>query len=394
MDGLEYWVNEASGLRRIEDKLIGLWSKWGYREVNTPTLHSWDDINAGRSGVGDRAWKVLDQEGNVLCLRPDVTIPIARLVATDLRDEPRPLRLSYAGATFQRGTMAGAAEERPQYGLELVGVDSPAADAEVLAMAAESLLAFGLDEFRLVVGHMGVLDGVLAGSGLLAEEGDRVKQALQNRDHVALERLVAPVGAPAGRTSLLRYLTEPLTLPLGRAAESLGFPATDDDPSWSRLHEVASIIRGYGLDQYFVFEPGLVRGLGYYTGLVFEVTCPVLAWPVGGGGRYDGLIGAFGKGEPATGFAFDARSLYRVLKARGLEQKPAIPDLLFVADESCSYMAWSKARAYRQQGVAVEVGLENEVSSMMEYARRRGFGKVVRIMADGSEEVLFDRGSR
>lgn len=400
-EGVEFWVNDASRLRVMENALLSLWGSWGYREVVTPAFVEWEALGAGMGDMGPRACKVLDQDGRVLLLRPDVTLPIARLAATDFRDEPRPLRLSYAGAVFQRSQAPFPLDERPQCGLELIGMGGHLADAEVLVLAAESLRVLGLDDFRLMVGHMEVLDALLEKAGLNGRERDEIKALLQKRDHVALGRTVMR-WVPGAAEWLLPLLTEPLpTSSLvsgGRVADLRGL--FRETAAWDGFLEVLSYMHEYGIQRHVMFEPGLVRGLGYYTGMVFEISTPFLGRPVGGGGRYDGLIGRFGEPEPATGFAFDARCLLETLKGRGLARGGRGLDVLLLVEPGVAKAGWARAREMRQDGLRVEVRVTAGVGDLIKgppeslakgvaaYASRCGVGRLVVLQADGSEHEM------
>lgn len=375
-------VEEAERRRGIEARLSACWRAWGYREVVPPAWLPWEEVAFGAAGLPEQACKLLDPHGQVLSLRPDNTLLVARLVARDLAGEPRPLRLHYAAEVYRR-QRGGEVVALPQVGLELIGSASPLADAEVLALAAEGLRSLGVREFRLAVGHVGVLRDFLERAGLPASAGQAVMQALQDRDFVALERAVAGVeglGA-AAREGLLERLTVPVP-----AAAWPGVPPAGGGGAgepWGNLAEVLSLLRLSGLEDQVVVELGLVRDLDYYTGLVFEVAAPGVARPLGGGGRYDGLLARFGPGEPATGFAFDLQGLLRVVADGGARPGRT----LVVAADGQASRAWARARALRAAGRVVELELSGRsLDEALRYARRRGMGAVLAVRGEGEEE--------
>src|SRR5579883_3283977 len=187
--------DEASRSREVVDAVLGLLRRWGYREVVTPTLEYLDVLVRGEgTEAADRLFKLIDRGGELLALRPEMTTPVARLVATQLRHEPLPIRLAYAGQVFRGGEPgAGRLREFPQVGCELVGADSPEADAEIVALAVEALRAAGVGQFSLSVGHGGFLRSLLEGLGVSEEEMGHGRAGGASRP-----ALVAGPGGPAG----------------------------------------------------------------------------------------------------------------------------------------------------------------------------------------------------
>lgn len=380
--------------RWLEGEVARTWRAWGYREVATPVWQSWDEVNLARLGVPDQACKVLDQFGQVLALRPDMTIPIARLAAGDLADEPRPLRLFYLGDIFRRNRLGGL-EALPQAGVELIGSASPAADAEVLAMAAEALHGVGLNDFRLAVGHVAVLQALLEGAGLGARSRETVLAALQRRDYVVLQQALAGESGlgEERRHRLFRLLTAPIAVSrtgggrtdvAGLVAEAGPVPG----PLLDDLGRVLELLDAQGLAGFVTLELGLVRDLNYYTGVVFEVSCPGAARPLGGGGRYDSLVGQFGRGEPATGLALEVEGVLQALEARGLPSggMPRPADVLVAAEADATAAAWARACSLRREGYAVEVDLgDGGRSGVAERAARRGIARVLVVGTTGEE---------
>lgn len=386
-------LEDAARRRRVEARVAARWQAWGYNEVTPPAWLAWEDVGLGASGLPAQACKFLDPQGRVLTLRPDNTLAIARLAAGDLAGEARPLRLYYAGEVFRRGREAEGPMAVPQWGVELIGSASPLADAEVLALAAESLLALGLQSFRISAGHVGLLRRVLSGAGLTEAARGDVMAALQNRDYVALEQALAAVEGvfPGDLPELLRWLTSPLTPQGGEGLARWLAKCPEGLTDWANLQEVLSLIALYGFEEYITIELGLVRDLEYYTGLVFEVNAPGLARPLGGGGRYDSLLGRFGSEEPATGFAFEVRELMAALEAGGrLPEDGTRAGCMLLARDGRQREAWARAREMREAGAVVEVDVaERPLEDALAYARRRGARAVLVLDAAGEREIAL-----
>ncbi len=291
--------DEMRELRAIERALREVFEQAGYGEVATPALEH--ETVLRRGGTAPPAYRVFDDHGNVLALRSDMTVPIARVAATRYATVEPPLRFFYiANAYRQVRPHRGQMREFKQAGIELLGPERPVGTAEVLRVLCTALEAIGLADFRIGLGSRAVLRSVFDDD---VDEAavDALEQALSARDLVSVERLAAEAGIAdeVTRTLALRGGPEVLdSAPVPAAAERLRalYELLDDD--------VARRV---------IFDLGLSRGLGYYTGAVFEVYAPGIGAPLGGGGRYDELLGRFGRPLPAAGFALTIDRLHEAL---------------------------------------------------------------------------------
>ncbi len=322
---LDAALGHAAARRRTESLLAATFAAWGYAEVDVPLLQPAD----GGEDFGG-AYRVIDQDGAILALRPDLTGPIARLVATEDEGGPRPRRLFYLATLFRRAAGDGP-REIPQAGAELIGAAGPEADAEALALCLDTLATIGLGACRIAVGHMGLMQSLVDGAA-------GAEAALLRRDFVALARSFRG-GPPAALTWR------------GSVAAALargGLPWTEDG---APLRRTLELLRDAGLGQRVDVEPALCRPGGYYTGLVFEVSHPALAQPIGGGGRYDGLLARYGGAEPAVGFALDLDLAASATRAQaGL---PVAGGMLLAPEPGAEAGALRQARELRQAGTRV-----------------------------------------
>jgi len=291
--------DEMRELRAIESALLRVFDEAGYGEIATPALEYESVLARGESMPP--AYRVLDDHGNVLGLRTDMTIPIARVAATRYATSDPPLRFCYiANAYRQVRPHRGQMRELRQAGVELIGSPAPAGTAEVLAVLCRALDAAGLRDYRIGLGSASVVPALLTEAGI--EDGDRaaVLHELVTRDFVGLERELARLGLDEriARIPLLRGGPEVLDELPGAAG--------------SRLAEAIELLTAPVRDR-VIIDLGLARDLGYYTGAIFEVYAPGLGQPLGGGGRYDELLGRFGRPLPAVGFALSVDRLHEAL---------------------------------------------------------------------------------
>jgi ATP phosphoribosyltransferase regulatory subunit len=299
--------DEARELRALTDRLRTVFDAGGYGEAWTPALEYEDVLNRGESGSSGAAYRLFDESGRVLALRSDPTVPIARLVANRYADAEPPLRLCYFAHAY-RASEGGAAQAREflQGGIELIGSPGPGGDAEVLAVVLEGLAAAGLRRHRIGLGDASVYPTLLA----LADVPEIAREALMDhlarRDLVALEVDVQQLGLSAATRELL---LAPATLRGGpEVLEHVTGPLAVATENLKAIH--AAIADAGGEAERLIFDLGLVRELGYYTGAVFEVYDPAVGYAIGGGGRYDDLCGRFGRALPAAGLALDVQRVH------------------------------------------------------------------------------------
>jgi ATP phosphoribosyltransferase regulatory subunit len=290
-------------LRALSGALLETFERFGYGEVWTPTMEYEDVLVQGDERAAGASYRLFDEHGQVLALRSDMTIPIARLVATRYPDASPPLRLCYLSHAYRAvRPQRGQQREFLQAGIELVGAPAPDGTAEVLEVLCAALDAAGLRRTRVGLGDAGLFGSLLGTLGVGPEAAARALAALERHDFVALEAEVAALDVPQDRRELLTRLPQ---LRGGRdvleRAVELG--GADVERASSRLAETANGLERRGIADRVIFDLGLVRDLGYYTGAIFEVYDPALGHVIGGGGRYDDLLGRFGRPLPACGFA-------------------------------------------------------------------------------------------
>lgn len=303
---------EARDLRLISDTLQDVFEAAGYGEVITPALEYADVIARAELGKAIPTYHLVDDRGAWLSLRSDTTVPLARVAATRYPADSGPLRFWYAQSAYRPvPALQGRSREVQQLGIELFDVAGAAGDREVLDLAARALDAADLQDARLVVGDARLSHTVLDAAGVDADTIAAVHVALAEGQLVMLEHLLLETGLDEskvrGLTALLR--TRGGAEVLDENADALGTPGA----------ELAATLAALGPAERsrVIVDIGLVRDLDYYSGLVFEVVHPAIGEPIGGGGRYDDLVGRFGSSRPAVGFALAVDAVHRVQAATG-----------------------------------------------------------------------------
>ena len=303
----------------VEQRVDERFRAWGYREVITPALEYFETVGKASAIEEHKLFKLLDSQGRTLVLRPDQTAPIARVVATMMRKESLPLRLCYHGNVFRaQEREAGRNAERFQSGVELVGDDSPEADAEVVALAVEALTACGVENIRVSIVHIGLLDALLK-EYLPDPEVARLKDSLGRRNLVEFrERVQALELTESNRERLLSLLT----IRGGREAlDRLGRHSHTEAVTAAIFHLQAmwDALQDWDVADAVDLDLTLVGSLEYYTGMYFEGYGAKGSYLLSGG-RYDQLLEQFDRPSPARGFALKTDQL--LMASSGGEDRP------------------------------------------------------------------------
>ncbi len=347
----------AERVRHLERALFEGFTRWGYREIIPPTFEYLDVLSAGLpADILEKCYKVADwTTGRILVLRPDVTAQIAKIVAMGMAGRQLPLRLSYRSTVFRyEPEHAGREREVFQLGVELIGADDASMDAEILTLLIESLKTVGLSHFKISLGHVGFYQALLAQSGLSERGRKHAELAAAHKDLPKLERILKTerVSSKQARPILEapeRYGREEV-LQWGRTVA--GRNARLLAPI-ERLTRVYALLDAAGVREHLLLDLGEFRGFDYYDGVVFDVFSANVGCELGGGGRYNHLIGQFGQDLPSTGFALD---LDRVFLAFGSGEEaggPETPRVLVAAPDSHFGRAFHTSQLLRSHGLVV-----------------------------------------
>jgi len=296
--------DEMRELRRLHLALIEVFESRGYGEVATPTIEYDEVLARGDGRAGESSYRFFDESGDLLALRSDMTVPIARLVATRYANAELPLRLCYLANAYravrpQRGQM----REFAQAGVELIGAPAPEGTAEVVEVLEAALDAAGLNRAVIGLGDADLYRQLLSELGVEGEARDSILERLAMHDLVGLEAELSELEgigeeqvATCVALSQLRGGREVLD-----QARALGGAAVER--ATARLGETFEALEARGAADRVRIDLGLLRDLGYYSGAILEVYDPALGHVLGGGGRYDRLLERFGVELPAAGFA-------------------------------------------------------------------------------------------
>ncbi|HQB39783.1 MAG TPA: ATP phosphoribosyltransferase regulatory subunit [Deltaproteobacteria bacterium] len=392
----DYLAVAADRICAMEAAIRQVAELWGFRRIITPNLEYDDVISIGvGEDLKNNTYRFEDrQSGRLLTFPPDITPQIARIVATRLHDRPMPQRICYSGRVLrQTEIQAGRSREIFQTGVELIGLDSPEADAEMVAMVVESLQRLGFNSFRIDLGQVEYCRGVMAASGLDGAALQKLQQAVTRKDASAVAALLDEHGV--GGSSRQEIMALPRLFG-GREILDEADRITTNPRSRAalqNLRDVLEILDIHGVSNNLTFDLGETRGLYYHTGITFEAFVSGIGEPVCSGGRYDGLTGRYGFDATATGFTFNVLTLLQAQEHGQNEQPVSMRDFLIFNSCSDRRAALEAARLLRERGykTARDIICRNYEDSL-EYARRMRFRCMLVIAEDGYRAVRTSDG--
>ena len=372
--------------RNIESSLMGLFRSRGYSETITPGLEFYDVFNLNsRYFPQENLYKLTDSKGRLLVMRPDNTMPIARIVATRLRDADLPLKLCYAEAVYTtEPSLKGRSDEVVQTGIELIGSQLKMADLEVISTAVDSLSSFGM-EFSLELGHIGIFKELVGKLEASDKDKEAIRKLIENKNFPALNDLLDSFGSSPVIIALKK-------LPALFGGEEVFEKAEELMPDENIKHILDELREVYadaselcGGDGSITVDLGLVNKTDYYTGLIIKGYLQGHGEEVLSGGRYDRLISEFGYDVPAIGFAVNINAVAKLMEKSDVLPAEPKADVIVYAEEGCEVAALKAARELREQGLIVENALFDDLESVREYAMEKKIAKVVVIDGESKE---------
>ena len=292
--------------RRLERLVFSIFNRWKYEEIIPPIFDYYDVFSKGMGAELEEAlYRFVDRDGNLLALRPEFTSLVAKTVATRLQDRPKPLRLCYCGDVLRyEATRGGRQRESFQLGIENIGGERISCDAEVIQVAMESLKRVGTARFQFNLSEMGFFAGLVERLGLSTPDLSRIKRFIDLKDPVGLQVEMERLQLPSQQRKVLHALIH-----LTGNAETIDEARrlVSNEKSMSALDNLAELyaeLRRRKLTEHLTIDLSEVRGLDYYTGIIFKIYVPGLGFEVGSGGRYDNLLKNFGCDLPSVGFTF------------------------------------------------------------------------------------------
>ncbi|MEM2910161.1 MAG: histidine--tRNA ligase [Nitrososphaerota archaeon] len=368
---------EMAVKRKIEEVIRNVFNKYGYQEIETPTIEHYEIFEA-KSGeeIRERMFTFIDKSGRKLVLRPEMTASVARIVATKLRSAPLPIRLGYIADCYRYDEPQWGRKRRFYHGgFELFGSSSPVADAEIVQVSKDVFDAIGLKEHFFKIGHVGTLRSLMEASGMAEAEQDialslldrkRIREALSLMEECEEKKAVEKLVSISGSAEEALKMGYDIISPWDKAVKAL-----------DNLSEIIDFVRNAGVESKLIIDLGFARGLAYYTGFIFEQYVPGVDIAFNGGGRYDKLTEMFGgKPLPAVGCAVGITRIHQYILEKVGMQGFSIPKvsafLVSVGRESLRY-AVKVAATIRATGTTLELDvIGKKILAAIEYCEKKG----------------------
>lgn len=357
---------EAAWRASIRNAVCGQFALWGYLPIETPAVELADVLGMARSldntaaqftTATEAPFRFFDSDSNLVALRPDVTIPVARLAATRLRDSSGPFRFFYAQPVFtERDSTHGREREFTQLGVEFIGRSGYIADAEVLCVLFEALQAAGVKDFTVAIGTVGVLNALVRQASDSAEWRNDVLKAFHNTDMVSIDMLAKVEGVkPAYGDAIARLARIRGGEEAFDACRKIASPLGCED-GLDELRRTYDLVVANTTGGNLMIDFSIVSSFDYYTGLVFKAYAPEVSASLASGGRYDTTLAAFGREEPAAGFALGLERVLAAIEAQGGTPPSFMPEQTVFDDDA--FAMFAKAAELRQSGTRVVLGGE------------------------------------
>jgi len=366
---------EARKRSYVIQKIKAVFEQFGFEPLETPALE-YEEILLGKYGAeGDKLmYKFVDNGERRVAMRYDQTVPLARVIAQYQGQIPMPFkRYQIQNVWRAENTQKGRYREFLQCDADIVGSNSPLADAEVIAVAARVMENLGFKNFKILVNDRAVFNDLLQKPGAQESDLPKIIRAIDKLKKIGREGVLNELGNDGFTTEQATYFLQTI----------------ENAQPTQKLEEIFSSLEKMGIDKNnYQFSPSLARGLDYYTGLIFEIEIP--EYPTGstaGGGRYDNLIGMFG-GEkvPAVGFAVGFDRTIEAMEALNLfpEDLQTSKILVTIFSSELADKSLEISSQLRANNINTEVWLdpENKLEKQLKYADQRGIPFVAIIGPD------------
>lgn len=370
----DIYNGECARKNHLSERMKDVLKSYGYRDIQTPTFEFFDIFNQDKGSLpSNQMYKFFDREGNTLVLRPDITPSIARAVSKYFSEENFSMRFSYTGNVFiNKSSLQGRMKESTQMGAELIGDDSIDADAEMIALAIHLLLAAGLTEFQIDVGHVGFFKGLIEEAGMDEEKTQELRELIENKNFFGVEAMTdnpALIRLPKlfGSQDILKEAKR-----LTSNMEAL--------TAITRLERLYEIIGEYGLQKYVTFDLGMLTQYDYYTGVIFRGYTYGTGDAVVKGGRYDTLLQKFGKDAASVGLAVAVDELLIALSRQKIDVDEGESVTMILYSGRMHSAALKKAKELREKGGCVQMNRmdsDQQLEAYKAYAKRFDIARIL-----------------
>ena len=360
---------------QVESKIKDVLIPRGFAEVITPALEFYDVFSPENHGIPqENMYKLVDMKGRLMAVKPDLTMPIARLACTRLKDHPLPLRLFYNQNAYRiNPANSGHSDEVDQIGIEVIGAHNRRTDFETLVLAIQSMESCGIKNYRIEIGHIGIFNALTSRLKLSFRQKEQLRELIMSKNYPGLNDEMDRMKDMQTAEALKRL---PSLFGGEEVLDELKTLVEDEaiDEVVVYLRSILKDLHELGVDQHVSLDLGIVGRNEYYTGIVFQGYIEGVGDTVLTGGRYDTLLSDYGMDLPAIGFGIDVDALARVVRKDMSVQ--LLPDVLVFPYKGYAVKAMKEIQRLVEMGFQAEFCVCNTSDEAKEYARRKGIPTV------------------
>ncbi len=383
----------------ITGNLKGVCERFGYSEVQTPSFEFFDVFSSERGSVhSNELFKFFDHHGNTLVLRPDFTPSVARIAAKYFHENNLPVKVYYSGNVFinHENAYRGQLKENTSVGAELIGNGDIDEDFEIISMAIECMKSVGLKNFQVEIGNVSFFKGLLKEAGIEAEDEARLVALINKKNFFGVEEILSELSID--KKTADAFLAIPALFGNGDVLEKAKTLTGNKEciEAVERLSKLYEKLKDVGYEEYVSFDLGSLSDHEYYTGIIFKGFTFGTGVAILSGGRYDNLIGQFGFGKPATGFAIIVDRLLDAIKRQNIKVTSSEESILFIYDDDALSKAEKLAFRLRSEGKRVGIIPKTPDASNNDYLEYSGewkFEKTIILSGDKTSLLINEDGT-
>ncbi|KOA19959.1 ATP phosphoribosyltransferase regulatory subunit [Clostridium homopropionicum DSM 5847] len=392
-DGMkDILFEECNEKLTIEESLRKSYKQSGFSEIISPTLEFYDVFDLESQSISqEKMYKLFDNAGRIMVLRPDMTTPIGRIASTKIKQSNYPLRLCYNSNIFRiNENLNGKTSEITQSGIEIIGVKNIKADAEAIINAIEALLNLGLKNFKIELGEAKFFKALIEDTEINEEDLEKMRSIIENKNYVTLSNFLRDkqYGISEDNIEILEKLPQLFgDISIIDEARSL----TNNQKALEALdniHNIYKIIHEIGLSSYISIDLGMVQNIDYYTGIIFKGYVEEVGDYILSGGRYDNLIKQFGTNLPATGFAINVDNVMDALKKQNTLKIKETKKIVIYYKEEYLKNAYELMNLIRQNDFICELSLFSKENESIEYGKENKIHSMISIIDENNLKVF------
>lgn len=378
--------SEYTNKKNIEDVLRSVYIEMGYKEVNSPTFEFYDVYNLRNQPIKqEKMYKLFDNMGRMMVLRPDMTTPIARIAATKIKNQSYPVKLCYTGNIYRMNeVLNGKISEVTQSGIEVLGSSNLRADVEVLIAAIKALIKTGLKEFKIEIGQAEFFKSIIEDIDIEEEGIEKLRTLIENKNFSEVENFISENKEKLKEKSII--LSKLPELFGGKEIIEKAEKLVNNEKALATLKAISKvyeIVENSGYGKYLSIDLGMVQHINYYTGLIYRGYAKGIGDALLSGGRYDKLISQFGRDIPATGLAINVDSLMEALENDNENCNSSYAFYMIFGEKI--EKVYLEADELNKKGIKAEVSLFDTVEETIEYCIENKINKVKNV--DNGETI-------